>query len=76
MTTTDILAWLGATTGTLALLWDIYKWRQDGVQLSVKAVTFGIDKPEGITITISNRGGKPTTLTAICLAYPNKSSWL
>ena len=70
MNTTDILAWLGATTGTLAFAWDIYKWRQDGVRLSVEAVTFGIGKPEGITFTISNRGGKPTTLSEVWLTYP------
>jgi hypothetical protein len=69
MTTTDIIAWLGAITGTLALGWDIYKWRQDGVRLAVEAVTFGIDRPEGITFTICNRGGKPTTLSEIWLTH-------
>lgn len=75
MTTTDFLAWFGATTGTFALLWDIYKWRQDGVRLSVEAVTFGIGKPEGITFTISNRGGKPTTLSEVWLTHPADHHW-
>ncbi len=70
MTTTDILAYIGAATGTIALIWDIFKWFREGVNISVEAVTFGINKPEGITFTISNRGGKPTTLSEVWLTYP------
>ena len=72
MTTTGVLAILGACTGTLALIWDIFKWRHDGVHLAVEAITFGFDEPEGFTLTINNRGGKPTTLTEVWLTYPNK----
>lgn len=75
MTTTDILAWIGAFTGTAALFWDIYKWKSDGVCLHVEAITFGFIPPEGITFKVCNRGGKATTLTEIWLTIPHKN-WL
>ncbi len=30
MSATDIAAWIGAVTGTLVLIWDVYKWMQTG----------------------------------------------
>jgi len=35
MTLTDIAAGLGAATGTISLLWEIYKWAKSGPKLIV-----------------------------------------
>jgi hypothetical protein len=63
------LATLGAFTGTIALVWDIYKWRSAGPKLSGDAV-FGYLPDEWnnngnsnrfVRILIKNRGDQPTT---------------
>jgi hypothetical protein len=36
MSSTVVMAWLGALTGTAALGWDVLKWFKDGPRLRVK----------------------------------------
>lgn len=35
MSATDIAAWIGAVTGTLVLIGDVYKWLQTGPKIKV-----------------------------------------
>lgn len=75
MTLTDVLAWVGAITGSLAslgILWDVYKWRLRGpdvhVQLRQNMVLAGPrpeSQPEVCLIEVVNRGALPTTLTHV-----------
>ena len=37
MTPTDVAAWVGAITGSLVLLWDVFKWVLSGVRIRVSA---------------------------------------
>lgn len=39
ITITDVLAWWGGLTGTLAFAWDLYKWRRRGPRILVDLVT-------------------------------------
>lgn len=39
MSATDIAAWIGAVTGTLVLIWDVYKWMQTGPKVKVSVDT-------------------------------------
>jgi hypothetical protein len=70
---TTILAILGAVTGTLALAWDVIKWWSSGPKPLVEARSgmlivgdsrFKSDQTH-ISITITNRGDSPTTITNI-----------
>ncbi len=79
MTTTDVLAIIGAVTGitgTLlamgALIWDFYKWRySERVRLRVWAsgghVTTVNPHEELIRISVTNIGKVATTIQAIAL---------
>ena len=66
---TEAIAWWGAILSTVVLLWDFYKWRRDRFYLRIRAVADpdGIEK-DGFTISIANRGGKPTTIESFYLA--------
>lgn len=80
LTTTDVLAIIGAITGTVgtllalaALLWDYYKWHlSEQVQLKVTAfpgflMTTGDPNQEYISLTATNIGKIPTTIKLITL---------
>jgi hypothetical protein len=79
MTTTDVLAIIGAVTGVTgtiaglgALGWDYYKWRySERVQLKVTATPnfISTDNPdeEFIMVSVANIGKIPTTLKLISL---------
>lgn len=67
---TTLAAWWGAIIATVVLLWDFYKWKRSGVdlQLSVRPnmITAGIGEPKDkkfISVTVTNRGDRPTTIT-------------
>ena len=71
--TTDVLAWWGAIVATLVLIWDIIKWRREGVHLTVKIKA--VDGLDGkfIRCEICNRGGKATTIKeVVLLTYQDK----
>lgn len=81
-TTTDVLAVIGAVTGTVgtilalaALGWDIYKWKTTGVpKLRIRASGPMIsndpgDRQQYISIRVTNVGDKPTTLTGLTYRY-------
>lgn len=81
MSTTDVLAIIGAVTGIIgtiaglgALGWDVYKWRySERVQLKVTAtpgfVTTTNPKEEMIMVSVTNIGKVPTTLKLLSLQF-------
>src|SRR5919205_1749000 len=74
---TDILAWIGALTGTAALLWDFYKWKASGPKLKVTVVPdmsiYTRGRPQGedtyLLIKVANTGTSKTTITTLGLIY-------
>lgn len=74
MTLTDVLALIGAFTGSGALLWDIFKWFNSGARLRVKVspntilVGGGIshhNASKRISIEVTNVGHRKTTLVTL-----------
>jgi len=73
---TQVLAWIGALTGTGALLWDFYKWKTSGPQLQMTVSPnmglatpgVGVDKTPHIAINVTNTGTARTTLKTIGVA--------
>ena len=74
MTLTDVLALVGAFTGSGALLWDVFKWFNSGakLRLSVSPNTIlvgggfsGDDKTKRISIEVTNVGHRKTTLVTL-----------
>ena len=82
---TDFLAVWGSITGTLAILWDVYKWKTTGPQIVMKAfpnmVTaepgVGVDHTLHIAIDVTNTGSAKTTLKSLAVAcYSSRwSQW-
>lgn len=74
MTLTDVLALVGAFTGSGALLWDVFKWFNSGAKLRLNIspntilVGGGLykqDKIKRISIEVTNVGHRKTTLVAL-----------
>ena len=74
MTLTDVLALVGAFTGSGALLWDVFKWFNSGAKLRLSAspntilVGGGIhdnDRTKRISIEVTNVGHRKTTLVTL-----------
>lgn len=72
MIATEAAAWWGAITGSLVLVWDIFKWSRSGARLSVTATANMQYLPPGsakleeqnyVVVVVSNRGDNKTTLT-------------
>ena len=72
MSATDIAAWIGAVTGTLVLIWDVYKWMQTGPKVKVSAapnmVAYGsavtiLGSKANIMVEVTNTGDGKTTIT-------------
>ena len=72
MSATDIAAWIGAVTGTLVLIWDVYKWMQTGPKVKVSAapnmVAYGsavtiLGNKANIMVEVTNTGNGKTTIT-------------
>jgi hypothetical protein len=70
MKTTELIAWIGATTGIASLGWNIYtKVTANRPKLVVKAFANMIQmpsppgKPRFLRMTVQNIGTAPTTLT-------------
>lgn len=62
MNLSNVIGLWGALTGTAGLLW---QWRTHGLQVAVTAETRATPFSEGLSVTIRNRGGKPTTIEKI-----------
>jgi len=76
MKSTYIAAWWGAIVASLVLAWDIYKWKNQGPQLTMRLSphmkVIGDPTREGITwitITVSNIGDRPTTIKGVGFEY-------
>jgi hypothetical protein len=72
MSATDIAAWIGAVTGTLVLIWDIYKWLHTGpiikVSVAPNMVAYGsaaevLGNKANIMVEVTNTGDGKTTIT-------------
>ncbi|MDP1637244.1 MAG: hypothetical protein Q8K74_00265 [Candidatus Nitrotoga sp.] len=75
---TGFLAIWGAVMSTVAIVWDIYKWRTTGPNLQMRLMTgmetYNIPEYEGMTLivaVVTNRGDRPTTINILGLAYYN-----
>jgi hypothetical protein len=78
---TFLIAVYGALTGTIALVWDVFKWRMSETRLHVRVqpdmkwFAGDVPLPQGfapqdpdsshVMISVQNRGGKSTTLTSL-----------
>ena len=74
MTPTDVAAWVGAITGSLVLLWDVFKWVLSGVRIRVSAepnmTAYGsaaalLGIKTCIVVEASNVGQAKTTITHV-----------
>lgn len=74
MTLTDVLALVGAFTGSGALLWDVFKWFNSGARLRMNVSPNTIlvgngtplqDETKRISIEITNVGHRKTTLVTL-----------
>jgi len=72
MKTTDLVAWIGASTGVASLIWNIYiKVTANRPKLLVKAYANLIQMPRPpknprfLRITVQNNGTAPTTITNV-----------
>ena len=72
MKATDVAAWIGAFTGTLVLLWDIFKWVHSGAKIKVSAspnmTCFGgaaplLGEKTYVAVEATNVGQSKTTIT-------------
>ena len=73
---TGFLAIWGATLSTVAILWDIYKWKTTGPNIKMRLMTgmqsYNIPEYQDMTLVVAvatNRGDRPTTITHLGLAY-------
>ena len=76
MALTDIAAWLGAATGSVTLLWEIYKWAKSGPKLiiSVNPNMISAQQERFVMISIRNTGDRKTTVQAVGFDY-FESTW-
>jgi hypothetical protein len=80
-TLTDIAAWWGAATGTLVLLWDVFKWHHRGAAVSIEVNSTKVH-PETTTrhetismrVSVMNNGAQPTTITGF-IGHWYRSEW-
>ena len=81
---TLVLAAYGAITATVVILWDVWKWKHAGPNLSVFVSTgmktFGGLKPDDklyVVMNVTNRGDRATTLTHMSVHYfPDWRAWI
>ena len=78
MNASDIAAWFGAVTGSLALLWDIIKWSKAGARLRISVspdmTALGeakalIGKETCAFVEANNIGDAKTTITHLVAFY-------
>ncbi len=73
---TGFLAIWGAVLSTIAIAWDVYKWRKSGPNLCMRVMadmkSYNLPQYEGKTLVVAvvtNRGDRPTTITHLGLAF-------
>lgn len=67
-------AWWGAVSGSLAVVWEVFRWANSGPRLQILAspdmqlITpgYGIDETRYINVVVTNSGDSPTTITHFC----------
>ena len=77
---TEFLAVIGASTGSVALGWDVYKWRHTAPQLKVSVnpnmsmvVGPSVQSGKYFLVRVANAGRQKTTLTTLAIrAYPSR----
>ncbi len=83
MTATDVAAWIGALTGTLVLLWDIFKWAHSGPKIKVSAspnmTGYGsaahlLGDKTCVAVEATNVGQSKTTITHL-VGFHHKTSF-
>lgn len=80
MTSGDMTAWYAAAVSTAVMFWDIYKWKNEGAKLLVKAHAEMLlvgngetHKNRYINVRVTNIGTQPSTITNLCgWAYKEK----
>jgi hypothetical protein len=80
-TVTDVVAWVGALTGTASLVWDVFKWKTAGPALEISANPNLISLPvqavkdamPHLFVRVANRGTSATTIRALVLEYWSSS---
>ncbi len=84
MNPTEIAAWIGATTGSLALLLNFVKWVRSGTRLAISSNSnmVPLDHPTPdfpaephLVVWVRNVGDAPTTVTTFGLEY-YRNRWL
>lgn len=73
---TGFLALWGAVLATIAIGWDVYKWKTSGPKLAMRLMTgmeaYNFPEYEGktlVVVVVTNRGDRPTTITHLALSY-------
>jgi len=83
MSASDIAAWFGAITGSVALLWDVVKWSKTGPRVRVSvapnmtavgAAEILLGKDPCVLVEANNVGDAKTTITHLVGFY--YASWL
>ncbi len=81
MTATDVAAWIGALTGTLVLLWDVFKWVHSGAKIKISAspnmTGYGsaallLGEQTCVAVEATNVGQSKTTITHL-VGFHHKS---
>jgi gamma-glutamylcysteine synthetase len=80
MNATELAAWVGATTGVCAIIWDIFKWKTSGPKLKFWVHKDMVLMPDPISrknryveFRIRNNGTATTTVTTIgCHFYDSR----
>jgi hypothetical protein len=76
MTLTDIAAWIGAATGSISLLWEIYKWAKSGPKVIVSINPNMVSEQGGHFVMISVRNtGDRNQVEALASVSPFAGVW-
>ena len=75
MTVSEWAAWWGAIVATVVLLWDVYKWKKAGANVSISVSPDmqlfqpgqGLEDKTYIVVEVVNNGDRPTTITHLFL---------
>jgi len=74
MDASTLAAWWGAATGTFAVLWEVFRWLNEGPKLRISASTnmqiiqpgVGVQPEKLVSVTVRNVGTSATTITHLC----------
>jgi hypothetical protein len=84
MTTTTVVAWIGAVSGVSGLVWDFFKWKTAGPKLRLSVKTGMIRRFDGhpgledraerrVVLWVRNVGTAATTVTTV--GFATYESW-